>query len=158
MPGKISTCMANLIALLSADAFFADPVAAKVVPIVSRLEADIDNKVDEAVSEGGQGIVLIVTLRRVRLIESGEPLMTGQLVFGLAATSNSAVNETGKNSYDVCERAMQLVNYKQNGVSASEGPGALFLVDADAIRPVPPPPKRPFINMQVLTVTTEIEF
>jgi hypothetical protein len=159
MSGKISQCMANLVALCSADAFFSDltdphnPVP--IVPIVSRLVPDIDTKVDEALQNLGVG--LVVTLRRIKFPEPEYPSITVQLVFALSAVSNQIINETGKNAYDVIERAWQLVHYKENGVSTSESPGGRFLVDADAVRPVPPPPKQPFIFFQLLTVNTEID-
>jgi hypothetical protein len=155
MPGKISLCMANLVALLNADAFFADPDATKIVPIVSRLVPDIDTKIDEALTNLGVG--LVVTLRRIKNLNPDDPQLTAQLVFALSAVSNQIVNETGKNAYDVAERAWRLIHFKENGVSPPDSPGSRFLVDADAVRPVPPPPKQPFIFFQLLTVNTEID-
>jgi len=155
MSGKISICMANLVALLQTDAFFNDPDPTKIVPIISRLVPDIDTKLDEALANLGVGVV--VTLRRIRFLEAENPTLTAQLVFALSAVSNQLINDTGKNAYDIVERAWQLLHYQENGVSPSDSPGSRFLVDADAVRPVPPPPKQPFIFFQLLTVNTEID-
>jgi hypothetical protein len=152
---KISDCQARIVSLLTADPFFTDPDPTKVVGIISKRRGDLEAAMNEKLNAIGVG--LVVLLQGVALPENDLPSLMVQVRFALFASENPNVNTTGKTAEDIAEKAMSLLHYQFNQVSAGdETPGSRFIVDKKAVTPVPPPPTQPFLNIQTVTINTEL--
>src|SRR5258708_7407879 len=147
--GKISTCQANIVTLLSNDSFFNN------VPIISKRAGDIEGKIKENLVKTGVG--LIVLLKGVTLPER-TPALTVDLQFALSAIENVTFNKTGKAAEDVVEEAAKVLEWASNGVvPGDETDRGRFTVDPKAIGPLPAPPNNPFLNIQVLLINTSVD-
>jgi hypothetical protein len=160
--GKIATCQTKLIELLAADAFFTDltdphnPVIK--VPIVDKVQGDIEAKIDEALNSIGVG--LIVILRHARLIDSEDHFSLSLVCqFALTAAANPiAATNVSPTAYDIVERSMQILQGRPNGVISTDetNPGR-FSVDAASVAPLPPRPSDAFLDIQLLLINTTID-
>lgn len=150
---KISTVLGNLIDLLEADPFFADPDPTKVVTVVAKKAGDIEALIAEKLQEIGVGLLVVIRVGK-RATSDGLELT---LKFALTAVENPIVNETGKTAEDIAENAMEILEGKHNGVSIyDESELGRFVVDDDALQPIPPPIKKAFLNLHMVNIKTTI--
>ncbi len=160
--GKIATAQTNLIALLTADVFFQDntdpanPVV--LVPIVNKQQGDIQSQLEEALTNLGVGVVVI--LRRARLLEPDDHFgIALDCQFAVTAVYNPTVAPDGSpTAYDIAERAMVLLQGKPNGVNlGAETNTDRFYLDANALGPLPPTKAKAYLDAQLLLINTIID-
>lgn len=150
MPGKISAVQQKLIDLLNADPFFKEGATVHV-PIILKKLGDVEAQIDESLAQLNVGLVII--LRSARLLESESFELVLVCQFALSAVTNPIAKDDGSpDAYDIVEKAALLLNGHSNGID----PDSRFFVDQNAIGPLPPAPKKAFLDIQLLLVNTTI--
>lgn len=152
---KIFDCQQHLADLLNADApFFNDPDPKKKIEAITQRKGDIQKKVQEDLLKLGCGVIVQLPLAT---FEGQMERITLGLKFGVIVTENPLLNRTGKPAESICERIMQLVHFKPNGVAVNPNArDGFFIIDRNAMRMMPPTPGSAQLLNYIIAVNTSI--
>ncbi len=155
---KIFDCQDNLVALLTADAYFTDPNPKKVITVLSQRKGNIQNEVQQKLVQVGVGVIVMLPL--VTFNGEAGRISIG-LKFAVIVTENVVVNQsttgTGKPAEAIVEKVLVLVHWKPNGVALNPNAAASrFAIDPNAVRIMPPTPGSQTLLNYTIAINTDI--